>query len=75
MLSSSSTNTTNNDMMRWSLPDIVKGNSKGLSSVSEETLQKCLKPVLDGLERLDAEALLDLERSTAGDGAVMSRDG
>jgi len=58
------------DALLWTLPAIVKESEnkdhQGLSSVSTETLQQCLQPILDGLANIDAEALMHLERVSSG---------
>jgi hypothetical protein len=51
----------------WTLPGIVLASSgQGLTNVSRETLEQCLKPVLQGLASIDAEELLNLERVPQG---------
>jgi len=57
----------------WTLPSILKQGRSGLSNVSVEQLQHCLQPVLAGLEQLDPETLLQLDRVQSG-GARL-RDG
>mmetsp|Transcript_43348 Transcript_43348/g.104763 ORF Transcript_43348/g.104763 Transcript_43348/m.104763 type:complete len:228 (+) Transcript_43348:62-745(+) len=42
--------------------------SGGLSSISRETLQKNLQPIMNALERLDAQLLLDLKSVKVGEG-------
>lgn len=57
--------------------------SEGLSDVPVDTLSHCLRPVLEGLRHLDAEALLELHRvsttghttPTAGVSAARIREG
>ena len=43
----------------FTLPGLARDH-KGLGSVARATLEKCLQPVLRGLEQMDAAALLDL---------------
>ena len=57
----------------WTLPSLLKQGKGGLSNVSVEELHACLQPILAGLEHLDPEALMHLERVEAG-GAQL-RDG
>jgi len=58
----------------WTLPSILKqGGRGGLSNISVEELNQCLQPVLAGLQQLDPESLLQLERVQSG-GARL-RDG
>jgi hypothetical protein len=51
----------------WTLPGIVlESSGQGLTNVSRETLEQCLRPVLEGLASIDAEELLNLEHVPQG---------
>jgi len=60
------------DPIKWALPAILKNCEQGLGAVSVANLQKCLQPVLDGLKRIDATDLLNLERVPDGQGPCVS---
>jgi len=70
---SSPSHQSSGDSGAWTLPSILKQGRSGLSNVSVEQLQHCLQPVLAGLEQLDPETLLQLDRVQSG-GARL-RDG
>lgn len=57
----------------WTLPSLLKQGKGGLSNVSVEELHACLQPILAGLERLDPETLMHLERVESG--GAQFRDG
>ena len=59
------------DSFRWTLPELLKSNKDGLNHVPVEVLAKCVRPVLEGLRSIDAESLLELERTPKG--AVLDR--
>ena len=49
-------------------------NRQGLSDVPLEVLQGCLKPLLNILERIDAESFLELDRTSRNEaGAVVEK--
>lgn len=59
--------------LKWTIPSLVS--DKGLASVAVETLRVCLQPVLDGLQALDSEALLELQRCRPDEqGGAVLRD-
>jgi len=57
----------------WTLPSILKQGKGGLSNVSVEELSQSLQPIFAGLQQLDPESLLDLDRVESG--GVRVRDG
>lgn len=54
------------DAMEFTLPGIARDGDKGLGGVSKEVLEKCLQPVMRGLENMDANSLLELKRVKQG---------
>lgn len=65
---------SNGSRADWKLTlcDLLKStNEEGLAHVPLEVLQQCVKPILEGLQRLDAELLLKLDR--VADGAVLHK--
>lgn len=56
---------------RWQFPVFAQSAERGLASVPTETLRSCLRPVLEGLKGVDAEELLNLERSHDGEGPTI----
>jgi hypothetical protein len=57
-------------MLELTLPDIAHDGGKGLGSVPKEVLEKCLQPVLRGLQSFDANALLHMKE--VADGAPLA---
>lgn len=57
------------DPQKWSLQDLLNSSQDGLSHVPVDVLRRCVRPVLEGLQSIDAEGLLQLERIE--DGAVV----
>ena len=50
------------------------GQRSDLSNVPMEVLQQCVKPVLDGLQGIDAESLLELDRTNSPEtGAILCK--
>jgi len=54
------------DPLSWTLPELLRSSEDGLAHVPIEILAKCIRPVLDGLQSIDAESLLELERIHKG---------
>ena len=55
------------DPLKMTLPDLLKSrNAEGLAQVPTEALQRCVRPVLESLQKLDAESLLELQRTPNG---------
>ncbi|KAL7570921.1 hypothetical protein ACA910_002554 [Epithemia clementina (nom. ined.)] len=60
-----------------SFPDVINilnqdmKDRSDLAQIPSELLQQRLRPILDSLQRLDAELLLELDRTTESDGAVL----
>lgn len=57
----------------WTLPSVLMQRKGSLSNVSVEELQACLQPILSGLEQLDSEALLHLDRVPSGGARLRDR--
>mmetsp|Transcript_29291 Transcript_29291/g.80475 ORF Transcript_29291/g.80475 Transcript_29291/m.80475 type:complete len:341 (-) Transcript_29291:133-1155(-) len=58
--------TSSTDSFSWTLPQLLKSNQDGLAHVPTEILSKCIRPVLEGMESIDAESLLSLQRMAQG---------
>ena len=54
------------DAMEFTLPGIARDSDKGLGEVPREVLEKCLQPVMKGLQSMDANSLLELTRVKHG---------
>jgi len=54
------------DAMEFTLPSIARDSDKGLGEVPREVLEKCLQPVMKGLQSMDANSLLDLKQTQHG---------
>ncbi|KAL7564150.1 hypothetical protein ACA910_021125 [Epithemia clementina (nom. ined.)] len=57
------------DPMELSLPALLISNNVaggGLAQVPVDVLQQYVEPILDGLQRIDAESLLELDRTNEG---------
>ena len=54
------------DAMDFTLPGIARDGDKGLGGVPKNVLEKCLQPVMKGLQTMDARALLELEQVQQG---------
>jgi hypothetical protein len=53
-------------MLELTLPDIAHDSEKGLGSVPKEVLEKCLQPVMRGLQSFDANSLLHMKQVEHG---------
>lgn len=56
----------NEDMISRMIPPLLTKGQHGLSSLSQKTLQQNLEPIMNALQRLDAELLLDLQPTKEG---------
>jgi len=65
---------SSSSMLGKFLPPLLTQAKGGLSAIPQSTLHDNLQPVITALEKLDAELLLDLERTTDGQGPKV-RDG
>ena len=54
------------DGMDFTLPGIAQHGDKGLGGVPSEVLEKCLQPVMRGLQNMDANSLLEMKRVPHG---------
>ena len=54
------------DGIEFTLPGIARDGDKGLGGVSKEVLEKCLQPVMRGLQNMDANSLLELKQEDHG---------
>ena len=54
------------DGMEFTLPGIARDGDAGLGGVTKEVLEKCLQPVMKGLESMDANSLLELKQVKQG---------
>lgn len=54
------------DGMDFTLPGIAQNGDKGLGGVPKEVLEKCLQPVMRGLQNMDANSLLELKQVQHG---------
>lgn len=54
------------DGMDFTLPGIARDGDKGLGGVPKEVLEKCLQPVMKGLQSMDATSLLELKQVAHG---------
>lgn len=54
------------DGMEFTLPAIARDGDKGLGSVPKEILEKCLQPVMSGLQNMDAGSLLEMKQVERG---------
>jgi hypothetical protein len=61
-------------MLAKFLPPLLTQANGGLSAIPQPTLHDNLQPVISALEKLDAELLLDLERTGENQGPKV-RDG
>jgi hypothetical protein len=57
--------TPKGDLLGQMIPPILK-NKTGLGNIPPETLRENLQPIVRALEKLDAEQLLGLQRSSRG---------
>ena len=53
------------DVLGQMIPPLLKRKG-GLSEISQETLRENLQPIVQALQKLDAEMLLGLQRSSRG---------
>lgn len=54
------------DGLEFTLPGIARDGDRGLGGVPKEVLEKCLKPVMRGLQDMDATSLLELQQVEHG---------
>lgn len=54
------------DGIELTLPGIARDGDHGLGGVSKEVLEKCLQPIMRGLQNLDATSLLELKQAQHG---------
>lgn len=54
------------DAIEFTLPTLAENGETGLGNVPKDVLEKCLQPVMRGLENMDAKALLEMKEVQYG---------
>jgi hypothetical protein len=53
----------------FTIPHIAQHGEKGLGDIPKDVLERCLQPVMRGLQNMDAQALLELKQVPPHEGA------